>query len=59
MSSLGDLPSPGIEPAGGFSTNEPPGKPKDLLLTLIVENGSYLVKKKSWKLLIAKFSQMD
>ena len=49
LSSLGDLPSPGIEPAGGFSTNEPPGKPKDLLLTLIVENGSYLVKKKSWK----------
>ena len=59
LSSPGDLPNPGIEPAGGFSTTEPPGKPKGLLLTLIAENGSYLVKKKSWKLLIAKFSQMD
>ena len=58
FSSPGDLPNPGIEPAGGFSTTEPPGKPKGLLLTLIAEDGSYL-DKKSWKLLIAKFSQMD
>ena len=58
-----DIPDPEIKPvspalAGGFSTTEPPGKPKGLLLTLIAEDGSYL-DKKSWKLLIAKFSQMD
>ena len=58
FSSPGDLPNPGSEPAGGFSTTEPPGKPKCLSLTLIAEDGSYL-DKKSWKLLIAKFSQMD